>query len=78
MANLKKAVPFILFIIVFSVILPGCSTDEEKKQKHFEKGTAYFNNNEFKNAEIEFKNAVQIDPNNPAPFFQSRLFDIFK
>ena len=43
-------------------LMYGCSSDEEKKVAHYEKGVSYFNKGEYKSAELEFKNAAQIDP----------------
>ena len=38
------------------------TSDEEKKTAHFEKGKIYFEKGEYKSAELEFRNAIQIDP----------------
>jgi Tfp pilus assembly protein PilF len=43
-------------------VLSGCASEEEKKAEHLKKGIAYFDKGEFKNAEIELRNAIQIDP----------------
>ena len=48
-------------VLMFTIVW-GCSSDEEKKLAHVEKGNAYFEKGEYKSAELEFKNAVQIDP----------------
>ena len=48
----------LLVILIFS----GCATDEEKKLSHLKKGQAYFENGKYREARIEFKNAIQIDP----------------
>jgi len=58
--NRCKTVFFIL--LVSNIALFGCASDEEKKASHLEKGHAYFEKGEYKSAEIELKNAVQIDP----------------
>ena len=52
---------FLLFLITTLTML-GCSSDEQKKVAHYEKGLAYFDKGEFKSARLEFKNAIQIDP----------------
>lgn len=44
------------------IIFSACSTPEESKAKHFEKGMNYFQEDKYKEAVIEFKNVVQIDP----------------
>ena len=59
MYQLKKVFITILFM---SIVVSGCASDEEKKQSHLEKGQAYFDKGEYKSAELELKNAVQIDP----------------
>jgi len=48
----------------------GCSRDPKvRKQKYFESGNRYFEKGEFREAAIEFSNAVQIDPQyGPAHF----------
>jgi len=59
MGRLKQFL--ILYLFVFT-LLYGCSSNEQKKASYFEKGTAYFEKGEYKSAEIEFKNAIHIDP----------------
>ena len=49
----------VLIVIVFVL---SCTSDTDKKVSHFEKGVGYFDKGEYKAAEIEFKNAIQIDP----------------
>jgi Tfp pilus assembly protein PilF len=49
-------------LIALAFISTGCSSDEEKKASHLEKGKTYFENGEYKSAELEFRNAIQIDP----------------
>ena len=51
---------FIVFIIV-TFALSACSSDEEKKLSHLQKGNTYFEKGEYKSAQLEFKNALQID-----------------
>ena len=50
-------------LLVFSIAI-SCTSEEEKAAAHLEKGKAYLNQEEYKSAEIEFKNVVQIDPKN--------------
>jgi tetratricopeptide (TPR) repeat protein len=41
----------------------GCSRDPQvRKQRYFDKGTAYFQQAKYREATIEFENALQIDP----------------
>jgi Tfp pilus assembly protein PilF len=51
-----------LMLIAVAFVFSGCSSDEEKKASHFEKGKSYFEKGEYKSAELEFRNAIQIDP----------------
>ena len=51
-----------LICLIAVLLFSGCSSDEEKKQIHFEKGKALFEKGDFKSARLEFKNAIQIDP----------------
>jgi Tfp pilus assembly protein PilF len=51
----------LVVILVASFAIYACSSDEEKKVSHFERGKAYFEKGEYKSAELEFKNAIQID-----------------
>jgi tetratricopeptide (TPR) repeat protein len=63
--NLKKrkslAVIFISLVLVFSMGSLGCSK-EAKKERHWNRGEKYFSENKFKEAIIEYKNVLQIEP----------------
>ena len=50
-------------IIFIAISLTACQTDIEKKESFYKKGSTYYDNKEYKKAEIELKNALQIDPN---------------
>lgn len=49
-------------VLLVSLVVGGCASDEEKKLSHYERGVGYFDKAEYKAAEIELKNAIQIDP----------------
>ena len=53
---------YLIILTIFIPLIFGCASDEERKQSHFDKGVAYFENQEYAAAEIEFKNTLQIDP----------------
>ena len=56
--------PFMPLIIILSIgLCLSCASDEEKIQKYLTSGDQYFSQEEYRSAEIEFKNAIQIDPN---------------
>jgi tetratricopeptide (TPR) repeat protein len=53
-------------IILFCFIVSGlisCS-QEAKKECHWKRGEKYYSENKFKEAIIEYKNVIQIDPQN--------------
>lgn len=52
----------VVMLISLVVTLAGCSSEEEKKISHFEKGKSYLDKGENKKAELEFRSAIQIDP----------------
>ncbi len=57
----RKLIGMVLVgLTAFSVA--ACASSEEKKIEFFEKGKAFFESGEYKTAEIELKNALQIDP----------------
>ena len=58
--NLAKRL-FVFWLVVF-FMASGCSSDEKKKVEHVENGKRYVEKGDYKAAQIEFKNAVQIDP----------------
>ncbi len=58
---MKCLLKLIFVTLILFVFVIGCSSPEDKKLSHFNKGNAYFEAKKFKSAEIEFKNAIQID-----------------
>ena len=52
----------VCIMLALALFFPGCSSDEEKKESHFKKGVVYYEKGEYKSAELEFRNAIQIDP----------------
>lgn len=61
MPSLKKH--GIAVLIIFSLVSCGGSP-EKKFASHMQKEKEYLNSSQYKEAAIEFKNAVQIDPKN--------------
>ena len=50
-------------VVVLSAILAaGCGGPDEKKQKFFSKGKALYEQGDYVKARLEFKNALQVDP----------------
>ena len=66
----------ILLVLPFFVLILGnCSqvSPEEKKAKHYEQGMVYFEQGQYKEALIEFKNVVQIAPDDAQGHYQLAL-----
>ena len=53
---------FLMLLVFLSV--SGClaKSDEEKKAEYFEKGKTYIEEGDLKSAELELRNAIQVDP----------------
>jgi tetratricopeptide (TPR) repeat protein len=56
----RKVVFLVLLCFIFAALI-GCSK-EAKKERHWGRGEKYFAENKFKEAIIEYKNVLQIDP----------------
>ena len=59
---IRRILPFFLFLLVVSLLATGCSGPEEKKMKFFNKGMALYEAGDLVKANLEFKNALQVDP----------------
>lgn len=46
-----------------AVALGGCQSDEDKLNEHLSRGDGYFKEEKYKEAIIEYKSALQLDPN---------------
>lgn len=58
----RLVVCFFSFIVVMASV--GCSRDPNvKKQKYLESGNRYFEKGKYREAVIQFSNAIQVDPN---------------
>jgi tetratricopeptide (TPR) repeat protein len=52
------------FSFLFLIVSVGCSRDPNvKKQKYLESGNRYFEKGKYREAVIQFSNAIQVDPN---------------
>ena len=52
-----------LCLVLLAIAVVSCGGPEEKKMKFFNKGKALYEAGDFVKARLEFKNAIQIDPN---------------
>ena len=58
---MKSLLKIVCLILIVAPVFYGCSSDAEKKVSYYKKGVGYFDKQEYKAAEIELKNAIQID-----------------
>src|SRR6201987_1213880 len=62
---MRSSLAFRLFLIfaLTACLFTGCSRDPNvRKQKYFESGQRYFEKGKYREAAIQFSNAVQVDP----------------
>jgi len=53
----------VVAICLLAVLLTGCSRDPNvRKQKYIESGQRYFDKGQYREAAIQFQNAIQVDP----------------
>ena len=57
----RKVQFFLLFFIALS-LLAACGSPDDKKAAFFAKGKELMEKEDYVKAELEFKNAIQIDP----------------
>ena len=57
---MKRQSTLVLIILITTLI--SCSTPEQKRAKHMERGIGYYNNGKYNEAIIEFKNVIQVVP----------------
>ena len=56
-------------VMALVAVLVACGGAEERKAKYLERGKAYFAEDNYDKAEIEFKNVLQIDPKTAEPYY---------
>lgn len=59
---MKRIIFWKTVLLCIIITFSGCSSENDKKLSHIERGKAYFEKEEYKAAIIEYKNAIQIDP----------------
>src|ERR1700721_3637492 len=64
MRIVKGAFQFWVVAVCFlAALLTGCSRDPNiRKQKYLESGQRYFDKGQYREAAIQFENAIQVDP----------------
>jgi len=65
----KRIYVFMASLICLFLICSGCSSNEEKRDKHLAKAKEYIASSEFNKAVIELKNVIQLDPKNDAAYY---------
>src|ERR1700744_561896 len=60
-----------LALICLAALIAGCSGGEARKAKHMEKGETFLTAGNFEKARIEFRNALQIAPNDGTVRFEN-------
>ena len=61
MKNRRSEISFLLIILI---VVVSCSQDPaQKRAKYMERGDGYFEKQEYNKAVIEYKNAIQAEPN---------------
>jgi tetratricopeptide (TPR) repeat protein len=58
-----------------ALVLAGCGGAEARKARHLEKGQAFFAANNYEKARVEFRNALQIAPNDSEARYENGLVD---
>jgi cellulose synthase operon protein C len=68
---MRRMITRLQFLFFLTVFLAGCSRDPNvRKQKYLESGERYFAKDQYAAASIQFRNALQVDPQFPAAHYQ--------
>jgi len=63
------------FLVACAVTLGGCGGAQARKARHLEKGHAFYAAHNYEKARVEFRNALQIAPNDSEARYQNGLVD---
>ena len=69
MVSFGKNSRFLAAALLAMIFISGCGGAEERKAKYLERGKAYFEEENYDKAKVEFKNVLQIDPKTPEPHY---------
>jgi tetratricopeptide (TPR) repeat protein len=75
---MKKSLPFFSGIILCIILILSCSNPQDKKMKFFNKGKHLYHQGNYIKAALEFKNAVQIDPQFSEAFYMLGMVELQK
>jgi len=73
---MRRSSAFRLFLIftLAAGLFSGCSRDPNvRKRKYFESGQRYFEKGKYREAAIQYSNAVQVDPRFAQAYYQLAL-----
>src|ERR1700685_1393224 len=62
-------------VLCLAVLIAGCGGGESRKTRHLEKGQTYLAAGNFEKARVEFRNALQIAPNDSEARFKHGVGD---
>ncbi|MBW1723228.1 MAG: tetratricopeptide repeat protein [Deltaproteobacteria bacterium] len=65
-----------LFLVISLALFSSCSGPEEKKMKFFERGKALYEKGDYVRARLEFKNALQVDPEFAQGFYMLGMAEL--
>src|SRR5215213_9038211 len=57
----KYQIPLFCLLLAAAIFLAGCTNPEKSKAEHLAKGDAYLKDSRFQEANLEYRNALQID-----------------
>ena len=60
----------LLLLTMAGLLLIGCASPEEKKAKHEKRAAQYLKEGKLKEAVIELRNVVQLDPKDDTAYYQ--------
>src|SRR5207249_215856 len=68
--SMKRGRAAILVVVAFAVALTVACDPMVKKRKYMESGTRYLEQQKYREAVIQFSNAIQVDGNDPEAHYQ--------
>ena len=62
-----------IFLVVFTLFCTACSSPADKGARFLKRGKAALASKDYARADLEFKNAIQVMPNDAEAYYQSAL-----
>jgi len=75
---MKRSLSFVSGIILCATLILSCGNPQDKKMKFFNKGNYLYHQGNYIKAALEFKNAVQIDPQFSEAFYMLGMVELQK